>query len=350
MIEGPLVEIVVPVWNSGKNIHDFIEGIINQTYKNFLVIIVYDDSTDDTLQQLEQYKEKYPGKIIVLLSPIRKGLGHARDFALESGILKGKYIIFLDSDDCVEACFLEKMVKTAEDNMADLVICGLDCFDDKTGRTISTQLINIKYTIIDNVKEFYSIAYINPAVWNKLYLRESIKDIRFGNLRSMEDAIYFVKVLPYIHKIVFVKEVLYHYRVSEYSLQGQIKASEFKIRWGYYNDLYKYLINHSNVYSDYMIIYELIAFKLCAIGLTYRTACIDKKNMFKYCAYSKSMLDQIVPGWRRNPMLSFRSFMKKTMKENAISFCALLYKANAFPLFVYSYLLFKRITGKEVRM
>lgn len=344
-----IVDIIVPVWNGEKYIEFFISKLLEQTYQNFIIYFVYDESQDNTLKILEKYQKKLEEKIVILHSPVKCGQGAARDLAVDSGMINGDYVIFLDADDYPEKDFLETMIYNAKKYDVDMVMCGFDCFDDESGKVVSVQMIHNKKVLITDISEYKEIAYVNPAVWNKLYRREVIEQVRFGRAKSMEDGIYIAKVLPYIKSIKIINEVLYHYRVSANSAQARITAGEFQERWNYYVELARDYTEQADKYAPYKEIFELLTFVKCAIGLTYRTSFLDMRHRRYYITYSRHMLDKLAPGWKKNRELQVRYFYERNLKSNAVAVCSLLYKLRLFELFILIYYFYIKIMKKEVR-
>lgn len=343
------IDIIIPVWNGGRYIKNFITKLLNQTYGNFKMYFVYDESSDNSLELLEKYQRIHPKKIFVLYSPEKRGLGAARDYALDSGLINGDYIIFLDIDDYPENIFLEKMLYIAEQYQVDMVMCGFECFDDVTGNIICTQMIDNPEHVITDINHYTDIAYMNPAVWNKLYRREVVEKYRFGRAKAVEDGLFILKILPNIHSIKFINEVLYHYRISSTSEQAVVSVEKYKECWNYYKDMSSYYNSNLDTYRDFFEIFELLTFVKCGLGLTHRIAFKDKKHMSTYTSYSKQMLDELVPGWRKNKCLLLRYWRNRNMKANAVAFCAFLYRYNLFSLFIMFYFVYKKVFGKDVR-
>jgi len=105
------VSIIMPVYNEGKLMRDAISSVINQTFKDWELIIVNDASTDSTLKIAREF-EKKERRIRVVSHRKNKG----RAAALNTGIKKarGKYIAFLDGDDIYLPEKTEKQVKFLE--------------------------------------------------------------------------------------------------------------------------------------------------------------------------------------------------------------------------------------------
>lgn len=343
------IDIIIPVWNGGRYIKNFITKLLNQTYENFKMYFVYDESSDNSLELLEKYQSIYPEKVFVFHSPEKRGLGAARDYALDSGFIHGDYIIFLDIDDYPEKKFLEKMLYTAEKYQVDMVMCGFECFDNETGNVICTQMIDNPEYVITDISHYTDIAYMNPAVWNKLYKREVVEKYRFGRAKAAEDGLFVLKILPSIHSIKFINEVLYHYRVSNTSEQAIVSVEKYKECWNYYKDMSSYYNSHLDAYGEFFEIFELLTFVKCGLGITHRIAFKDKKHMNVYASYSKRMLDELVPGWRKNKCLLLRYWRGRNMKSNAVAFCAFLYRCNLFSLFIMLYFVYKKVFGKDIR-
>ena len=104
--EEPLVSVIIPVYNREDYIGEAIESVLNQTYKNFELIIVNDGSTDNTENIVKGYAEK--DKRIKYFYQENQGAYSARNKGIEES--NGEFISFLDSDDKYFPYALEKMV------------------------------------------------------------------------------------------------------------------------------------------------------------------------------------------------------------------------------------------------
>lgn len=126
MSSTPLVSVTMPVYNGEKTIQLAISSLLNQTYKNWLCVIVNDCSTDGTASILSKYEKDPRFRIIHL--PVNKGRGNARQVALENA--EGEYICYLDADDFYHPHKLEKQV-LAFNKHSDIILCstGVGSFD-----------------------------------------------------------------------------------------------------------------------------------------------------------------------------------------------------------------------------
>lgn len=152
-----MISIIIPVYNSEAYIHQCLESIINQTFKNFEVILVDDGSTDGSLDILKYYSNKYEN--ICYLTQNNKGAGAARNLAFNN--CKGEYIVYVDSDDYLEATYLEEMLSKIEKTNSDIVICGYNSvYEDTEGWNLSIIIAN-KFN--ENLKS-YNLSFI---IWDE---------------------------------------------------------------------------------------------------------------------------------------------------------------------------------------
>ena len=105
-----LISIIVPVYNSQQYLRQCLESLLNQTYKNLQIICIDDGSTDDSLSILNSYKKK--DKRIYIYSKKNEGVSQARNYGLS--MAKGKYIMFVDSDDWIDICTCEIVTEFSE--------------------------------------------------------------------------------------------------------------------------------------------------------------------------------------------------------------------------------------------
>ena len=119
------ISIIIPVYNSRKYLHDCLYSIYEEKpfLKNFEVIAVNDGSTDNSLNILKQYAEKYPN-IIVINNKKNEGQSVARNTAISKA--RGEYLMFVDSDDTIEKSSLKKLLKQA--NVLQTDVIGYNAF------------------------------------------------------------------------------------------------------------------------------------------------------------------------------------------------------------------------------
>jgi glycosyltransferase involved in cell wall biosynthesis len=110
---NPLVSVVIANYNSEKYIKEAIESILNQTYKNLELIIVDDNSSDNSLSIIKSISAKN-SRINLIEQNENKGVTYSRQNGLENA--KGKYVAILDSDDISLPTRIEEQVKILDQN------------------------------------------------------------------------------------------------------------------------------------------------------------------------------------------------------------------------------------------
>lgn len=117
------LSIIVPVYNMAADgkLEYCLDSLVNQTISDYEILAVDDCSTDNSIEVLRAYEEKYPEKFIVIASPENRKQGGAKNL----GLLKaqGDFIGFIDSDDWVTPDYYEKLINRAEETGADIVGC-----------------------------------------------------------------------------------------------------------------------------------------------------------------------------------------------------------------------------------
>ena len=150
MNKQPLISIVLPVYNREKLVLNSIESVLNQTYKNFELIVVDDYSNDNTHSVISSIPDK---RIKLLKHDKNRGASAARNTGIKAS--RGDWIAFHDSDDLWNKNKLEKQVETILTVEADIAVihCGLQYFDFDSGKKLNTRIIkgNINNLVKSNV-------------------------------------------------------------------------------------------------------------------------------------------------------------------------------------------------------
>lgn len=152
-----MISVIIPVYNASEYLHECINSLINQTYKNIEIIAVNDGSRDNSLEILESYRNNIPHLKIV--DQENKGASEARRIGLH--FAEGKYIVFLDADDWLEVTALEKMHKQCEMHDLDFLettftyysseIQKRQSYHRNTGIFSGRELLNVVFDINDEL-------------------------------------------------------------------------------------------------------------------------------------------------------------------------------------------------------
>ena len=225
------VSIIIPCYNAVNTIDACLESVANQTIgmEDLEVILVNDASTDDTLQSLKRWEEKYPESILVVHCSENGKQGQARNIGL--GYASGEYIGFMDDDDYIETPMYETMYGLAQKENADLVVCqSVKRYENET---IDFAIKSSEKIVIDD--EFTRTGFlkrdINFAIWNKLYKREMIIDnqIFFPSGIIYDDIFFSTLVKHYCHNVYICGELFYHHIIQPTSVSYGAKSAMDRI-------------------------------------------------------------------------------------------------------------------------
>lgn len=206
----PTVSIIMPVYNKEKYVRKSIISILDQSYTDFELLVINDGSTDNSLSICLELQEK--DNRIKVISVENGGVSKARNIGLDNA--KGKYVMFIDSDDYIAKNYLIDFVM----NKNDFVLGGLTK-TSKEGKEISVVLPNNRDTMKINevAKDFYDEQLksgIYGFVASKLISLELINkyQIRFDEtIKLAEDYNFFLDVYSKIHEITFIDQKGYYY-------------------------------------------------------------------------------------------------------------------------------------------
>lgn len=95
--QKPLISVIMGIYNCADTLPEAIDSILNQTYTNFELIMCNDGSIDNTFEIAQEYKDKYPDKIILIENDGNKGLNFTLNHCLE--YVNGEFIARMDGDD-----------------------------------------------------------------------------------------------------------------------------------------------------------------------------------------------------------------------------------------------------------
>lgn len=203
-MKQPKVSVIVPVYNTEKYLKKCLDSLINQTLQDIEVIAVNDGSTDQSGKILDQYAEKYPQKVKVFHKE-NGGQASARNLAIDK--CTGEYIGFLDSDDYVKTEMFAKMYKKAQEQKADYVACGYTDMYMKNGEMVILKQY-VASAVCSAPKDMFFNALVSPFL--HLYKTEIVQQsgVKFPEGVIYEDTAFFLKLIPYIHKVACIEEAL----------------------------------------------------------------------------------------------------------------------------------------------
>lgn len=216
----PTVSVIVPIYNVESYLVKCLESIINQTYSSLEVILIDDGSLDKSGSICDDYRAR--DSRIKVIHKVNGGLSSARNAGMN--IATGEYVLFVDSDDWIDNCMIEDMIKVAIDEVADIVQCGFRKIDENG--VIKREFRPISEALVGNdiiMSNYFQQEKINVVVWNKLYRKQLFNKVRFIEKHLYEDIMLSFDILLQAKKIVTINEAYYNYLQRN----GSIMSADF---------------------------------------------------------------------------------------------------------------------------
>lgn len=227
----PEVAIIVPVYNTGKRkLKACINSILNQTFKEFILVLVDDGSTDCSGAVCDEYAKKDP-RITIIHQKNSGSLQARKNGVLSKTAQQSKYICMCDSDDTMPRDAIEKLYRMAEYYHADCVcgeskkIYGSQYITLPLPETFKAPCFNITkehlYTNEEIIRELYiscfGVSNYPVSLFAKLYKTELITEaLKFDPIVYFmgEDLSVALRVLPKTQKLIIIPDVVYNYRIG----------------------------------------------------------------------------------------------------------------------------------------
>lgn len=245
-----LLSIIVPVFNVEKYLHQCLDSLVSQSYKNIEVIMVDDGSQDKSGMICDKYAAKY--KNFSVIHKENAGLGMARNTGLDH--ISGDYVTFVDSDDYLEPFFIEKMLNYAVSNNVDMCKGGFQRVRDDGVIIATRQYENEIFNGSDARTKFLPRMFgssptkhdsIEMCVCGAIYKKSLIDKyhLRFPSEREMisEDLVFNIDYMQHADGAYLISEVGYNYRANFSSLTKSYRPDRFVASRHFYLEIGKKL-------------------------------------------------------------------------------------------------------------
>lgn len=214
------LSIVVPFYNAEYYLRRMLDSICqsNTQYK-YEVVLVDDGSTDNSSSLAKEYTTKHP--IISYYQISHGGVSRARNVGISKS--SGKYICFVDADDCISPHYIEKMLSTALSGV-ELVVCGYELRNSNGVRQRALKdyhYNNLSKALWDMESAKRTMI---QSVWNKIFVKQIIDENNIAfpeNLCIGEDHSFFLDYCLHIKHIKTISDVLYIHITNENSLSNR---------------------------------------------------------------------------------------------------------------------------------
>ena len=240
-----MISVIIPLYNKEKTIKQTILSVINQSYKNFEIVIINDGSTDNSVNVIRDINDKR----IKLFNINNSGVSHARNFGIDNST--GEYIFFLDADDLIYPECLSTLINTFEEYPVTEIVFSNYFFVESNGSKILGSRIENYKRYLKNPLKLMFLNKISLRTGVMLFKRTTLVNNKFNTKISVhEDTDLWVRLLTHA-KIAYTPEVLHEYQ-KLHSILSEIKI-DIKKEFSYYielnkcKSLYQFMIYCNNI-------------------------------------------------------------------------------------------------------
>jgi len=212
--DGPLISVIIPVYNVEPYLVRCLDSVLTQTYANLEVLIVDDGSTDASGMICDEQAKK--DDRVRVMHKANGGVSSARNAGLDAA--HGDWVAFIDADDWIVTDMFEKLLRAALENGAQMAGSGYVLYNPGGNSVKMTcpELSGLVTTV--DILEYFICENDFVRVWSLLYSRNLLgsgageKKMKFKTeLLRCEDTPFVVEVMLLAGSFAYVAEALYHY-------------------------------------------------------------------------------------------------------------------------------------------
>lgn len=210
---------IIPVYKVEKYLSKCVDSILEQTYRDFEILLVDDGSPDGSPMLCDEYANR--DNRVKVLHQQNQGLGAARNNGLRQAI--GEYVIFVDSDDFwgEEGCLqkIDERIFATKDGV-ELLFFNVSYYNDTTGNIIPwVKLPVLNECSCGNEEAFRRLVEsgtVPMSAWSKVIKRSVLTEngIIFPSGIYGEDIPWFINLMEAVKSVSFMNEYIYNYRQS----------------------------------------------------------------------------------------------------------------------------------------
>ncbi len=234
-----LVSVIIPYFKKKKYIAETLQSVLNQTYSNLEVLIIYDDIDKNDLDYIKKLTSN-DKRIKLLINEKNLGAGMSRNIGIDQS--KGDYLAFIDSDDQWKENKIEVQLKYMIEHKISFTHTSYKIVGEEN-EFISKRKARNFININDLIKS------CDIGLSTVIIKKDALKDERFVNLKTKEDFVLWLKLISNNIKIIGIDENLVFWRKSSNSLSSStiqklldgFKVYNFYMRFNVFKSFY-YLI------------------------------------------------------------------------------------------------------------
>lgn len=240
-MHNPFISVIVPVYNVEQYLNQCVDSVLNQTFSDYELILVDDGSTDLSGNVCDQYSKT--DDRIKVFHKNNGGLSSARNIGILNS--KGKYVIFLDSDDYwLDINFIEKIYDKCLDCEYDVIRGEYDVVDSN-GKYLRSSYVEGKNIFIDGTFTPYEMmsTVLNGGYFSWLFIlkREIAKKVLFNeDVKFQEDIDFAVRLFSNNLVCGYIPIHFYAYRQRPGSIIHVTKIENIRCSFSFCDLFYEY--------------------------------------------------------------------------------------------------------------
>ena len=207
------LSIIVPVYNVENFLNDCVSSFFIQGLSpdDFEVLLIDDGSIDSSLSLANQWSQKYNN--IRVFHQANQGQAVARNYGIENA--RGKYLMFVDSDDYLLPQKLYDLLNIIDKHKLDALIYNIKA-QSQDGGTILLKIPNVKYDVIYEGEEIVLKYFVFGSMCRGIYARHIFSDnnLRFKSGFTHEDSELCFRIYPLLRQVMFIDSEVYYYRYN----------------------------------------------------------------------------------------------------------------------------------------
>ncbi|KRL02600.1 glycosyltransferase family 2 protein [Liquorilactobacillus capillatus] len=279
----PFFSIIIPIYNQDRFLSECLRSVVNQTFQDFECILVNDGSTDNSLEICRIFQKKYSQKFI-LKNKANEGVVETRRKGIE--ISRGKYIVFLDSDDKLSLNALNVLKNSLKLKKVDLLLFNLSkseklnvpmySYGFETSTYFQGSSMQYIYQLILGTEKLNSLSSkcINRKLFSKIQESKNERSIS-----TYEDFMESLKIVDNSNSVMYISDILYYYRENKTSVTSYYNRMElhnieyvnklrmkYALKWNHNDDSLIDLSNKMISKSYYVCIMSVINSELDLIS------------------------------------------------------------------------------------
>lgn len=258
--------IITCCYNASKYVRQYFDCLNNLYYDSLEVIVVDDNSTDDTYALLSEFSLTSDKDIIILRQKRNLGPGIARNKALAHA--SGKYIVFWDIDDSIESIMFDKT-----DRFIGYDIVYFNYFKVYAGKKYKVHSLNAEEGEILDIDRLMKMT--PGCVWGKVFRKDLIDRyrIQFPDLYKSEDLVFMITYLSHCTSVFYSCDYAYSYYINKTSIMHVNMESQVN-----------YATKAFNIIEQLKISREVLDVLYC------REIIYDLSLVYLICGYDKKFI------------------------------------------------------------